>query len=225
MSKKENIAVLFGGTGLIGGYLLEELIKDPQIDKIILVGRREPIIDHFKLSHKTIDLNDISQIADCISKDSIVFSAIGTTATAVSGDLKTYRSVDYDITLNIARSCQVNKARRFLYVSSSGANAGSKNFYLGLKGEIDDQVTALNLASAVILRPSLLLGKRKELRFWEKIGQIIMPLLTALLPARLHPVKAQTVARFMTILAKSKYSGTTIIENQRILELRPKGSL
>lgn len=83
MSKKENIAVLFGGTGLIGGYLLEELIKDSQIDKIILVGRREPTIDHFKLSHKTIYLNDISQIADCISKDSIVFSAIGATATAV----------------------------------------------------------------------------------------------------------------------------------------------
>jgi uncharacterized protein YbjT (DUF2867 family) len=225
MSKKENRAVLFGGTGLIGGYLLEELIKDPQIDKIVLVGRREPTIDHFKLSHRTIDLNDHSQIADCISKDSIVFSAIGTTAAAVSGDLKTYRSIDYDITLNIARSCQVNKARRFLYVSSSGANAQSKNFYLGLKGEIDDQIAALNLASAIILRPSLLLGKRKELRLGEKIGQLIMPLLKALLPLRLHPIKAQTVARCMIILAKSKYSGTTIIENAQILGLKPQESL
>lgn len=225
MSKKENSAVLFGGTGLIGGCVLEELIKDPQIDKIILVGRREPTIDHFKLSHRIIDLNDRSQIADCIAQDSIVFSAIGTTAAAVSGDLETYRSIDYDITLNIARSCRVNKARRFLYVSSSGANAQSKNFYLRLKGEIDDQITALNLTSAVILRPSLLLGKRKELRLGEKIGQLIMPLFKALLPLRLHPIKAQTVARCMTILAKSKYSGATIIENAQILGLKPQESL
>jgi uncharacterized protein YbjT (DUF2867 family) len=127
--------------------------------------------------------------------------------------------------LNIARSCQVNKARRFLYVSSSGANAQSKNFYLGLKGEIDDQIAALNLASAIILRPSLLLGKRKELRLGEKIGQLIMPLLKALLPLRLYPIKAQTVARCMIILAKSKYSGTTIIENAQILGLKPQESL
>lgn len=224
MSKKENKAILFGGSGLIGGFLLEELIKDPQIDKIILVGRREPTIDHFKLSHKTINLNDPSQIADCIAKDSIVFSAIGTTAAAVSGDLKAYRSVDYDITLNIARSCQVKRARRFLYVSSSGANVQSKNFYLGLKGEIDDQIASLNLASTIILRPSLLLGKRKTLRFGEKIGQIIMPLFKSLLPLKLHPVKAQTVARCMIILAKSKYLGTTIIENAQILELKPQES-
>jgi uncharacterized protein YbjT (DUF2867 family) len=209
----EKTAVVFGGTGLIGQHLITELIQDALYKEIVVVTRGEFPIDHFKIIHKRINFNNAKEIKDCIPKGSIVFSAIGTTNARVKGDKLKYREIDHDITLNIACSCLDQEAARFLYVSSGGANAGSKNFYLKLKGEIDEAVTALNLNSTLIFRPSLLLGTRKEFRFGERIAQVVMPLISFVFPKNLKPIRAKDVAKVMLQLSKSKYTGTVVVEN------------
>jgi uncharacterized protein YbjT (DUF2867 family) len=215
----EKTAVVFGGTGLIGQHLLSALIQDALYKEIVVVTRGELPIDHFKISHKRINFKNTKEIKDCIPKGSIVFSAIGTTNAKVKGDKAIYRTIDHDITLNIARGCLDQEAARFLYVSSGGANAGSKNFYLKLKGEIDEAVTALNLNSTLVFRPSLLLGPRKEFRFGERIAQVVMPLISFVFPKNLKPIRAKDVAKVMLQLSKSKYTGTVVVDNAQQREL------
>ncbi|MFM1877724.1 MAG: hypothetical protein RLZZ241_590 [Bacteroidota bacterium] len=215
----EKTAVVFGATGLIGRHLLTLLIQDPLYKEIIVVTRGPMEIEHYKIFHKRINFDNPKAIKDAIPKESIVFSAIGTTNAKVKGNKEIYRTMDHDITLNIARGCLENGAFRFLYVSSSGANPESSNFYLRLKGEIDVAVTALNLKSALIFRPSLLLGTRKEFRFGEKIAQLLMPIFSFAFPKQMKPIPAKAVAKVMIQLSKSKYSGTVVIENSQQLEL------
>ena len=210
-------AVLFGGTGLTGGCILDLLNNDSDFKSIIVVSRKTFTHSSNKISNKVIDFSDHVEIERCIKKDSIVFSCIGTTQAQVKGDKKKYREIDFDITLNIANACKKLSAKKFLFISSGGANSSSSNFYLKLKGEIEDAVIKTKNNSLFILKPSLLLGKRNNSRFMENIGQIIMPLFSILLPDSIKAVKANTVAKCMLELSKSERSGLNIIENKEIL--------
>ena len=209
-------AVLFGGTGLTGSCILDLLNNDPDFKSIIVVTRNIFTHSSNKISNKVIDFSDPAEIESCIKQDSIVFSCIGTTQAQVKGDKNKYRAIDYDITLNIANACEKLNAKKFLFVSSGGANSSSSNFYLKLKGEIEDAVLKTKQKSLFILKPSLLIGKRKNSRFIESIGQIIMPLFSILLPDSIKAVKANTVAKCMLELSKSELSNLNIIENKEI---------
>ena len=210
-------AVLFGGTGLTGGCILNLLNNDSDFKSIIVVSRKTFTHSSNKISNMVIDFSDPAEIERCIKKDSIVFSCIGTTQAQVKGDKKKYREIDFDITLNIANACKKLSAKKFLFISSGGASSSSSNFYLKLKGEIEDAVIKTKNNSLFILKPSLLLGKRNNSRFMENIGQIIMPLFSILLPDSIKAVKATTVAKCMFELSKSKRDNLNIIENKEIL--------
>ncbi len=213
-------AILFGGTGLTGGCILDLLKNDSDFKSIIVVSRKTLTQSSNKISNKVIDFSDPVEIERCIKKDSIVFSCIGTTQTQVKGDKKKYREIDYDITLNIANACKKLNAKKFLFISSGGANSSSSNFYLKLKGEIEDAVISVKNNSLCILKPSLLLGRRNNSRFIENIGQIIMPLFSILLPESIKAIEATTVAKCMLELSKSELSNLNIIENKEILSYR-----
>ena len=210
-------AVLFGGTGLTGSCILDLIINDPDFKSIIVVTRNIFTHSSNKISNKLIDFSDPAEIESCIKQNSIVFSCIGTTQSQVKGNKNKYRAIDYDITLNIANACEKLNAKKFLFISSGGANSSSSNFYLKLKGEIEDAVLKTKKNSLFILKPSLLIGKRKNSRFIESIGQIIMPLLSILLPDSIKAVKATTVAKCMLELSKSELINLNIIENKEIL--------
>ena len=210
-------AVLFGGTDLTGGCILDLLKNDSDFKSIIVVSRKNLTHSSNKISNKVIDFSDPVEIERCIKKDSIVFSCIGTTQAQVQGDKKKYRDIDFDITLNIANACKKLNAKKFLFISSGGANSSSANFYLKLKGEIEDAVIKTKNNSLFILKPSLLLGKRNNSRFIENIGQIIMPLFSILLPDSIKAIEATTVAKCMLKLSKSERSNLNIIENKEIL--------
>ncbi len=210
-------AVLFGGTGLTGGCILDLLNNDSDFKSIIVVSRKTLTHSSNKISNKVIDFSDPIEIESCIKQDSIVFSCIGTTQAQVKGDKKKYRKIDFDITLNISNACKKLNAKKFLFISSGGANSSSSNFYLKLKGEIEDAVIKTKNNSLFILKPSLLLGKRNNSRFIENIGQIIMPLFSILLPDSIKAVKATSVAKCMLEFSKSERSNLNIIENKEIL--------
>ena len=90
---KKSVAVLFGGTGLTGSYLLDLLIKDSSFDSLIVVSRKNLTIRHKKISNRIIDFSNSKEIEGCIVRDSIVFSCIGTTQSQVKGDKKKIRKL------------------------------------------------------------------------------------------------------------------------------------
>lgn len=210
---------LFGATGLIGGYLLEFLLKDSEIHLINVVGRNPFHLQHDKINNIVIDFEDVSSISNSITGSEAVFVSIGTTMSKVNGDKIMYKSVDFDIIFNIANACKQKNINQFIYVSSLGANPNSSNFYLRLKGEIDEAVAKLNLNSTYIFRPSILLGKRNESRPGEKIMQFVMPLLDFMIPSNSKAIRAEDVAKSMLNTIKNYKSGLHIYQYNQIKEL------
>ena len=210
---------LFGATGLIGSYLLEFLLKDSDIHLINVVGRNPFHLQHDKINNIVIDFEDVSSISNSITGSEAVFVSIGTTMSKVNGDKIKYKSVDFDIIFNIANACKQKNINQFIYVSSLGANANSSNFYLRLKGEIDEAVAKLNLNSTSVFRPSVLLGKRNESRPGEKIMQFVMPLLDFMIPSNSKAIKAKDVAKSMFNTSKNYKSGVRIYHYNEIKEL------
>jgi len=210
---------LFGATGLIGSYLLEFLLKDSDIHLINVVGRNPFHLQHDKINNIVIDFEDVSSISNSITGSEAVFVSIGTTMSKVNGDKIKYKSVDFDIIFNIANACKQKNINQFIYVSSLGANANSSNFYLRLKGEIDEAVAKLNLNSTSVFRPSVLLGKRNESRPGEKIMQFVMPLLDFMIPSNSKAIKAEDVAKSMLNTTKNYKSGLHIYQYSQIIDL------
>ena len=200
-------AALIGATGLIGGYLLEELLNDPYFDKVKILIRRPFALDHPKLEKKIVDFTDADSLYVALTDTHTVFCCIGTTQRKVKGDKEAYRKIDYDIAVNAARFSKMTGCEKFILVSSVGANSKSKNFYLNLKGEIEDAVKTQGLKSVYIMRPSLLLGERKETRLIESISKKLMPVFSFLIPAKYKPIQASDVAKAMLAAAKKSDEG------------------
>ena len=99
-------ASVFGSTGLIGGFLTDILINDPLCEQVVTLTRNEVIINNTKHKNHVIDFSSLNEIKKRIKNCDYVYSGIGTTQSRVNYNKKIYRSIDYDITLNIARACK-----------------------------------------------------------------------------------------------------------------------
>tara|TARA_Y100000748_G_scaffold147293_1_gene123270 strand:+ start:42 stop:698 length:657 start_codon:yes stop_codon:yes gene_type:complete len=209
---------LFGGTGLIGTFLKEEMIKDSFFKKINFVTRKLFKSNHRKITNHIIDFSNYEEISNTIKNSDFVFSAIGTTQSKVNWNKDEYRKIDYDINSNIALACKKFKVKNFSFVSTAGAKYKSNNFYLNLKGEIEKNIISMNLLSTSIYRPSLLLGNRKDRRIGEKIAQFLMPKFSFLMPEIYKPIKAKNVAISMINVSKSIQKGHKIYHYREIIE-------
>ncbi|HEU5165829.1 MAG TPA: NAD(P)H-binding protein [Chitinophagaceae bacterium] len=212
-------ATLVGATGLIGGYLLEELLNDPYFDTVRILIRRPIDITHPKLEKKIVDFNDSDSLLVALSNSDALFCAIGSTMKKVKGDKDSYRKIDFDIPVKLARFCKMTGCEKFILVSSAGANSKSHNFYQRLKGETDETVKSVDLETIHIMRPSLLLGERKEFRLGENIGKALMTSLSFLIPEKYKAIQGKDVAKVMLALAKKNDEGIFVHENSEIRNL------
>ena len=212
-------ATLVGATGLVGSYLLEELLNDPFFDTVRIIIRRPLDITHPKLEKKIVDFNDSDSLLVALSNSDVLFCTIGSTMKKVKGDKEAYRKIDFDIPVKLARFCKMTGCEKFILVSSAGANSKSRNFYQRLKEETEEAVKSVGLITVHIMRPSLLLGERKEFRPGENIGKAVMTSLSFLIPEKYKAIQGKDVAKVMLALAKKNDEGILVHENREIRDL------
>lgn len=213
-------AALIGATGLIGGHILELLQADDDFTTVRVIVRRPMDIKHPKIQVLVIDFEDESAFKAGIAGCDAVFVAVGTTQRKVKGDKAAYRKVDYDIPVNAARFCEESGCPNFLLVSSVGANAKGGNFYIKLKGEVEERVQTFNIPSISIFRPSMLLGNRQESRPMESVAQVISKGLSFLFPSNFKPVEAKEVAQSMVAASKLDKPGFRIYHYKEMQDSR-----
>jgi uncharacterized protein YbjT (DUF2867 family) len=219
INNKKMTATLVGSTGLIGSYLLEELLNDPHFDTIRILIRRPVDITHPKLEKKIVDFNDSDSLLVALSNSDVLFCSIGSTMKKVKGDREAYRKIDFDIPVKLARFCKMTDCEKFILVSSAGANSKSRNFYQRLKEETEEAVKSVGLKTVHIMRPSLLLGERKEFRLGENIGKALMTSLSFLIPEKYKAIQGKDVAKVMLALSKKNDEGIFVHENIEIRNL------
>jgi uncharacterized protein YbjT (DUF2867 family) len=198
------------------------MLKDDYFGIVRVLVRRGLAFNHPKLQQELVDFNDINDYTNKLGKGDIIFCCIGTTQKKVKGDRAAYEKIDHDIPVNAARIGSTQGYKKFLIVSSVGADPSSTNFYLQLKGKTENAVKQFAFDTISIFRPSMLLGKRKERRPAEKIGQVLMQVFSFMLIGSLnkyHPIKARDVAKAMVAESKQTQPGIHIPEYKEIMKL------
>jgi uncharacterized protein YbjT (DUF2867 family) len=216
---KDLTATIIGATGLIGSHLVELTGKDPAFKRVKVVVRRPLALENPKMEVIVLDFSDASAFRSAIEGSDAVFCAVGTTQKKVKGDKAAYRSVDYEIPVNAAKYCSETGCSRFLLVSSVGADSKSSNFYLSLKGEVEDMVNSIRIPSVSIFRPSMLIGKRKEFRFGELLGKFGAVPFSFLIPSKFKPISARKVAEAMVAASKLNRTGLSIYFHKEMLDI------
>jgi uncharacterized protein YbjT (DUF2867 family) len=191
-------AIVYGASGLVGSYILENLLNNATYEQVIIVVRRDLNIQHPKLKMLKGDFNTLSKVIEGIQVDE-VFIALGTTQKKTP-DKKLYYQIDHDYPILAAKLAKENGAKAVFLVSALGANAKSSIFYTKLKGETEQGIISLNLEHTNIFRPSMILGDRKENRPMEKvfigIFKLINPLFLGSL-SKYKGIEAEDIAKAM----------------------------
>lgn len=200
-------ALVLGATGLVGKALVRQLLLDPRYDSITILVRRPVPASLFsdplgKLTPLVIDFEQLQDYQGYFSVNH-VYCCLGTTLKQ-AGSKAAFRKVDFEYIHVAAQLTRAQRADSFVWISSVGADAKSSNFYLRVKGELEDALMRMpQLPNASAVRPSLLLGERNESRPLEAFGQMIAPVLGVFMAGPLkkyRPVSATEVAHKMITL-------------------------
>ena len=212
-------ALVFGSTGLIGGHLISQLIKNDYYNKIKLFVRSEIVINEPKIEIIKTDFNDLENHIEDVKGDDCFF-CIGTTKQN-SPDKNDYQKIELEIPKKIAEIAKINSVNSFIFISSIYANPKSSGDYVKFKGLVEEELKKLNFSNLGILRPSFLMGDRKENRAGEKIGILTFRLLSPLLLGplkKMKPINSEKVAKAMIKIANENLIKTTF-ESDEIVEL------
>ena len=208
-------ALIFGSSGLIGSHLLDLIINDNNYNKIKLFVRSEPTKSNSKLEIIKINFNNLEKHKDSITGDDCFF-CIGTTKQN-SPDKNEYKRIERDIPVEIAEIAKANLINSFIYVSSGFADPKNSGAYLRYKGEVEKELKKLNFTKLGIMRPSFLMGNRKEKRFGEKIGIFLFKLLSPLFLGplkKMKPIHSETVANAMIEIANGNVQQSVFESNE-----------
>ena len=232
-SQAPRTVILVGATGMIGRAVMARAVGQDSLRLHAIARREVPLPAGARMEMLLADParwpeaiaasgagSDLATSADCI------VIALGTTIAAVGGDKAAFRAVDHDLVLACARAAKQSGIRQAIVVSSVGANAGARNFYLSVKGETEDALAKLHFTRLDVLRPGLLRGHREgPLRAGERIGMIASPLMDMALHGkarRYRSIRATTVADAALALVGARPDGRFVHEHDQLLRAARK---
>jgi uncharacterized protein YbjT (DUF2867 family) len=210
-------ALIVGSSGLVGSELLQILLKGNEYHKVYALVRRPLDLKHPKLKEVICDFDRLEDMQDYFAVDDL-YCGLGTTIKKAQTQEAMYK-VDVEYPITIARLAKEKGANHFLVISSMNANPNSFLSYPKMKGELEERLKRISFESLSILRPSLLLGDRKEFRLGENLAIKVVQGLSRLLGRPLNSrmaIEARIVAFAMYQIAQSNKKGITIYSAKQI---------
>jgi len=203
--------LLAGATGLTGEHLLDRLLNEPTVERV-LAPSRKPLAEHPRLENPVGPLQTLlPQLSGDIDT---AFCCLGSTIKE-AGSQDAFRAIDHDLVIEFARRARELGARHLLVISALGAGSDSSIFYCRVKGEMEEALRAQDWPQLTIARPSQLLGPRMEVR---PVERLTAPL-SYLLPGKYRGIPACTLARALWRLALEDGDGTRVVESDELRKL------
>jgi uncharacterized protein YbjT (DUF2867 family) len=203
--------LLAGASGLTGEHLLDRLLSEPTVARVLAPSRRA-LAEHPHLDNPQGELLDL--LPQLNGPIDTAFCCLGTTLKQ-AGSQEAFRAVDHDLVLAFARRARELGARHLLVISALGADPASAVFYNRVKGEMEQALRAMDWPQLTIVRPSLLLGARQEFRLGERLAAPFM----RWLPGKYRGIKATVLARALWRLALEENNGIRVIESGQLRRL------
>ncbi|WP_375436524.1 NAD(P)H-binding protein [uncultured Hymenobacter sp.] len=204
------IALLIGATGLVGDYLLRQLLSDDRFATIRVFTRRPTGYQNpEKLEEYRVNFDEPEQWQHLLAGD-VLFSTLGTTLQQAGSQNAQYK-VDYTYQFRTAEAAAQNGVITYVLVSSASADPDAFVFYTRMKGELERSIKRLPFQRIRIIQPGMLTGNRREPRLAERIA-LPLATLVARVPglAPYRPIHGREVAQAMINAALDEKPGVQI---------------
>ena len=145
----------------------------------------------------TTDFAGLEQVRNRISGD-VVFNCLGTTLRQAGSQAAQY-AVDCEYPVKVAQLAAANGVPCMVSVSSVGASP-TGNFYLKTKADMEQGVQKAIGKRAYFMRPSFILGNRKNFRPAEKVGIVLMTGINPLLWGALRKYRSIHAEKIATAM-------------------------
>jgi uncharacterized protein YbjT (DUF2867 family) len=203
--------LLAGASGLTGEHLLDRLLNEPTVNRVLAPSRR-PLAEHPHLENPVGPLGDL--LPQLQGRVDIAYCCLGTTIKQ-AGSQEAFRAVDHDLIVAYAARAREMGARHLLVISAVDADPKSSIFYSRVKGETEQALRAQGWPQLTIARPSLLIGNRNEPRLAERLAAP----LSKLIPGKYHGIEACQLARALWRLALEEQDGVRVVESDELRKL------
>jgi uncharacterized protein YbjT (DUF2867 family) len=182
--------ILFGASGMVGQGVLRECLLDPDVKRVLGVGRSALEQQHAKLQqivHQ--DFFNFAAIENQLGGYDACFFCLGVSSARMAEADYLHRT--YDLTLAAAKIlAKLNPGMTFIYVSGLGTDSTEKGptMWARVKGKTENALLQLPFKAAYMFRPGViqpLHGIRSKTTlyqfFYSFLGPL-MPLVKAVFP-------------------------------------------
>ena len=216
--KSPNVTI-FGGTGFLGRYIVSRLSKLGYIINIVTRNPNEAIflktsgnVGQIKFTKGTF--SNLSSFTALFKTSDIIINCVG--ILNEEGD-QTFKKLHTDIPEKLAVLAKKNGVKKFIHISSIGANPESDSKYSKSKGIAEFKILEV-FPEAVILRPSIVFGS--EDKFFNLFSQIscispILPIVGG--NTKFQPVYVDDIAK--SVVKVLQTDSSTFKKNIKIFEL------
>ncbi len=213
-------AIIFGATGMVGEGVLHDCLKSPQVESVLVVGRRACEVTHEKLAelfHK--DFFDYSALEAKLKGYNACFFCLGVSSIGMKEE--EYSRLTFDLTLAAASTLsRLNPDMTFCYVSGTGTDTSEtgKMMWARVKGKTENNLLKLAFKAAYMFRPGFIRpikGMKRTMRFSAVLSPVY-PALKLLFPGSVCTL--EDLGRAMIHAAEKGYP-KKILENRDIADL------
>ena len=156
--------VVFGATGMVGQGAMREAILDPDVGRIVSVGRSAPGAKNPKVRevvHK--DMWDFEPIADELKDLDACFFCLGVTSAGLNE--AEYERITYGITMAAAKTLlRLNPGMTFVFVSGAGTDGTEKGktMWARVKGKTENALMRMPFKAVYAFRPGAIRAMNGE---------------------------------------------------------------
>jgi uncharacterized protein YbjT (DUF2867 family) len=216
--------VIFGASGMVGQGVLRECLLDPDVRRVVTVGRSGTGQQHSKLEEIVHgDLLDLSPIESKLAGLDACFYCLGMASSGMTEEA--YARVTYEYTVSVAATLsRLNPAMTFVFVSGAGTDSTERGriMWARVKGRAENAVQRFPFKAAYMFRPGVIRpmhgiqSRTKAYRLFYTVARPLLPLLKLLFPNSM--TTTEQIGKAMLVAAK-RGAPKAILETSDINQL------
>ena len=191
--------LILGATGLVGSKIIEKL--DPKNEVVAFCRRDFDFPSHVKKNivnfEEDFDLPIVDHLFICLGFPVELLDLVIMRKSVK----KLFKKVDLDLVTQVAKKAKQIGIKNVSVISSVAASDKSINYYLKIKGQMENNLRELGFDQLNIIQPSHMLGEREkpighDVKLFEDITNITGNFLFGPL-AKFKNVEAEKIATLM----------------------------
>lgn len=200
MADRKSI-IMIGATGAVGSEVVKTLVGLDAMERLTLLGRNEvPGISGGKVEQHMVDVLDPASYEDLVAGHTTAICTLGVGEPS-KASRETFTRVDRDAPLDFGRACKRAGVEHFELLSSVGADAASRSYYLRSKGELEAGLTGLGFRRLSLFQPSMILTPTNRYGFSQGLMLAVWPSLNPVLRGPLRKFRGIKVDRLGAAIA------------------------